>query len=347
MVFILTLTLLIAIYNGFNLARLKPAILTNTMVWCTNFLIGINSICIIGYRLFFPDIVYFNQLAPFLAFYGPLVYLMIIAYDRNKIPAKVILLHLALPLVLLLVFIVVLICNWMGTRLDSSDLFLFKIASIGSTFFYTVLIAVKNHGRKVHRSFKIFMIGILILLTWRIMILVFFNLYGNRMAVNRNVLSAMVYSIMLLSSLLMYAYGVQYRKRNRQPGIDQPDLTLPRYKKSILSAEDLAYHEQKITDLMGKDRLYLNPELSLQELATALKIPKHYLTQVLNVRMKQGYHNYINLLRVEHACQLMKSKSDLTLQEIASVSGFNANVTFYRAFKTFKHMSPSEYLAKL
>jgi len=254
---------------------------------------------------------------------------------------------MALPVLLLAVFITLLICDWMEADFDRSHLVVFKSASVVSTFFYTVLIAVKNHGREVHRSFKIFTICVLILLTWRVMILVFFNLYGKRLEPSGDGLSAMVYGIMFLFSLLIYTYAALYQKRNDRTDVEEQDLDLPQYRKSTLSAEDLLHYEQRITELMEKDRVYLKNELSLQELATLLKIPKHYLSQVLNVRMKQGYHNYINSLRVEHACQLMKSESNCALQEIATNSGFNSTVTFNRAFKTFKHLSPSEYLAKL
>jgi len=179
------------------------------------------------------------------------------------------------------------------------------------------------------------------------MILLFFNFYGNPTEASAGGLSSMVYIIMLLSTLLIYAHAVRYSRRNPDLALDTQDFESPRYQKSTLSAADLALYEQKMSALMEKDQVYLNNELSLQELATLLKVPKHYLTQVLNVRMKQGYHNYINSLRVEHACQLMRSANNGSLQEIAMNSGFNSTVTFNRAFKTFKQMSPSEYVAGL
>lgn len=296
----------------------------------------------------FPELKYFfNQLAPFLAFYGPMAYFMILAYDDHQILPKKVALHLALPILLLIIFIIILFCNSSGVaNFDPDYLLPFKVASIGSTFFYTVLVAVENQGRNAHKSFKIFILSVLILLTCRVMILLFFNFYGNTTGASAGGLSSMVYVIMLLSTLLIYAHAVRYGRSNPDLLLDTQGAELPRYQKSTLSAADLALYEQKMMELMEKDRVYLNNELSLQELATLLKVPKHYLTQVLNVRMKKGYHNYINSLRVAHACQLMRSRTNSSLQEIAMNSGFNSTVTFNRAFKTFKQMSPSEYLAQ-
>lgn len=317
-------------------------------MWYTNCLIGINSIFLLAYLTIFPELnKYLNQLAPFLAFYGPLVYFMILAYDENKISQKKVLIHISLPISLFVMFIILLICNWTGTPFNSVYMLLFKILTIGSTFFYTILIAIENQRSKKHMSFKIFIISVLILLSCRGMILLFFNLYGKPLEASQGGLSGMVYGIMLLSSILIYAYSTRYSRRNHNLALEAQELELPQYKKSILSEEDLLHYEQKITAFMEKDRIYLENELSLPELATRLKIPKHYLTQVLNVRMKQGYHKYINSLRIEHACQLMKSEESSSLQDIALNSGFNSQVTFNRAFKTFKHMPPSEYLADI
>lgn len=348
MISIITLTLLITIANFFKLARLKPALLINKVIWWTNCLITVNSIFLLGYLVIFPDLnKYLNQLAPFLVFYGPLVYFMILAYDQNEISRKKVLLHMALPLLLSVLFLILLICNWIGASFESTYMLVFRILTIGSTFFYTVLIAIENQWRKVDKSFKIFIVSILILLSCRGLILLFFNVYGNNVEASQGGLSGMIYGITLLASLLVYAYCVRFNRRNADLALEAYDLELPRYQKSTLSATDLIAYELKIIELMEKDRIYLKNELSLQELATRLKLPKHYLTQVLNVRMKQGYHQYINSLRVEHACQLMRSGTSCSLQEIAMSSGFNSTVTFNRAFKTFKQMSPSEYIAHL
>lgn len=345
MISIITLTLLITSYNFFKLARLKPAQLINKVIWWTNCLIAVNSMFLLGYLLIFPDLnKYLNQLAPFLVFYGPLVYFMILAYDQNKISRKKVLLHMSLPVLLLVLFIILLICDWIGASFESIYMLIFKMLTVGSTFFYTILIGIENQWRKVDKSFKIFIVSILILLSCRGLILLFFNVYGNNVEASQGGLSGMIYGITLLASLLVYAYCVRYNRPNSDLAFEAHDLELPRYQKSILSAADLIAYERKLIELMEKDRVYLENELSLPELATRLKLPKHYLTQVLNVRMKQGYHHYINSLRVEHACQLMRSGANCTLQEIALNSGFNSTVTFNRAFKFFKKMSPSEYL---
>ncbi|GAA4888112.1 hypothetical protein GCM10023311_09980 [Flaviramulus aquimarinus] len=92
---------------------------------------------------------------------------------------------------------------------------------------------------------------------------------------------------------------------------------------------------------------YLNPKLTLRDLAEALKTNANYLSQSINGISEKSFFDYINKYRVEHAKLLLsqpKLITNYTIESIAYESGFNSKSSFYVAFNKFCGMRPSEYL---
>ena len=58
--------------------------------------------------------------------------------------------------------------------------------------------------------------------------------------------------------------------------------------------------------------------------------------------MKISFTDFINGMRVEHACSLLEQDSDIT--EAAFSSGFSSLRTFNRAFLKAMNMTPREYI---
>ena len=115
------------------------------------------------------------------------------------------------------------------------------------------------------------------------------------------------------------------------------------YQKSLLPADLLDEYENKLNALFQEKKNYLDPDLSLQVLAKDLKIPKHHLTQLFSVRIGKNFYQYINVFRVEHACELISKSESGTLETLAFESGFNSKTTFNRYFKAQMGCTPSEY----
>lgn len=89
--------------------------------------------------------------------------------------------------------------------------------------------------------------------------------------------------------------------------------------------------------------MYRDMNLSLGKLAKKIDAPKHHLTQLLNIRMSTSFNKYINGLRIEYACELLKEERKLSMEELAYECGFNSKVSFYRNFKNVTGVTPSEY----
>lgn len=114
-------------------------------------------------------------------------------------------------------------------------------------------------------------------------------------------------------------------------------------------AEDISEIAQKLTTVMKVERLYLQSDLNLQELAQHLQINPVHLSATINKAFGQNFNDYINGLRIEEFIRLYEEDTDrkYTLLSMAYDAGFNSKATFNRAFRKIKSCSPKEYLDKL
>lgn len=95
---------------------------------------------------------------------------------------------------------------------------------------------------------------------------------------------------------------------------------------------------------MEEQKLYLNKNLTLQELAMALGTNRTYVSNYLSQVRGQTFYDYINQLRIERASlPMMREHPEYKLEHIAQESGFASISTFRRAFIKLTGQTPSLY----
>ena len=98
---------------------------------------------------------------------------------------------------------------------------------------------------------------------------------------------------------------------------------------------DLAQIEQLLKEHCVDTLLYLQHDLSLQDLAQAIGTNRSYLSQYFS-RQSTTYNTYINNLRVNHFIsrygKLVAAGQSVVAQELAYECGFSSYRTFSRAF---------------
>lgn len=91
---------------------------------------------------------------------------------------------------------------------------------------------------------------------------------------------------------------------------------------------------QKIADnadrAMSQRRLFLDSALTLDKLAREIGCNRTYLSRALAQKKKMNYRNYLNDYRIKYAKELLSHK-DYTLLDVAIISGFRNEKTFYNA----------------
>jgi AraC-like DNA-binding protein len=118
-----------------------------------------------------------------------------------------------------------------------------------------------------------------------------------------------------------------------------------RYERSSLSLENAALYETRLRETMEREKLFLDPELTLPKLARALDIPASHLSQVINERLGRNFFEFINGYRVDAAKQRLASpgSGQQKLVAIAFDCGFNSLATFNRVFKELAGRPPSDF----
>jgi AraC-like DNA-binding protein len=139
------------------------------------------------------------------------------------------------------------------------------------------------------------------------------------------------------------------KAKNAVPEEDDESANSVKYAKSSLRGDDLQKLIQAMEDLMEHEKLYLRPELSLAEVSQELQVPKHHLTQAMNIELGKNFYAYINELRVKKFMEMVVDPryKDYTFLAIAYECGFNSKSTFNSVFKRITNFTPSEYLQSL
>lgn len=118
-----------------------------------------------------------------------------------------------------------------------------------------------------------------------------------------------------------------------------------KYQKSLLTDKRASEIAQQLIDLMNSLKPYLNPELTLMELAAKLSVSPHNLSQVFNCEIKKSFFDFVNEYRVGEAKKLLSSPqySHYSILGIALDAGFNSKSAFYTAFGKHAGTTPSEF----
>lgn len=140
--------------------------------------------------------------------------------------------------------------------------------------------------------------------------------------------------------LIGYSESVDIAVRNND---DNVEISSPmKYQRSALDNEQSNRIADKINNIMSKETLYLDSNLSLQKLANHLAISPNYISQTLNETLATNFFDFINKWRIEAAKPKILANQDSVLT-IALEVGFNARSSFYKAFKQETGQTPSEF----
>ncbi len=115
-------------------------------------------------------------------------------------------------------------------------------------------------------------------------------------------------------------------------------------KKNVLTDK---HHEAylALTELIEKDLIYTDPDLSLKTISSKTGIAEYIVSQAINHYYQKSFFNLINEKRVETSkCRLLAMKPTETIEGIAYDTGFNSRSSFYRAFKKYTGKTPQQFI---
>ena len=75
--------------------------------------------------------------------------------------------------------------------------------------------------------------------------------------------------------------------------------------------------ETKLEQCMTEKRLYLNPKLTISDVAAAIGSNRTYLSDYLNKNLGVTFYEYVNRYRVMEACDILVDENNHLLKEVA------------------------------
>jgi AraC-like DNA-binding protein len=222
---------------------------------------------------------------------------------------------------------------------------LFGFIKLIHLLFYTILSFRIIRQKKETNGIKVlwyFVSGYVLLQTiaWILMVTSFF--------VVSNLLSVTDHTFTVIMSFYVYVLG--YLSISKSDFLEGTSIILgKKYKSSGLDNVSSLNHYHHLTKLMNQEEPFLNPELTLNELAEQLQVKPHQLSQIINENAGTNFSEFINGYRVEKVKVLMLESrfQHLTLLAIAFEAGFNNKNSFNVAFKKHTGVTPTVYKKQL
>ena len=103
---------------------------------------------------------------------------------------------------------------------------------------------------------------------------------------------------------------------------------------------------QEIKQVMIVSKPYLNPKLTIHDLAHEVEVQPHQLSKIINKEFHSNFFEFINSYRVEEFKKKIGSEEfkNFTILGIALDCGFNSKSSFNRIFKESTGITPGDYM---
>lgn len=120
-----------------------------------------------------------------------------------------------------------------------------------------------------------------------------------------------------------------------------------RYKQQVLDKSEAEEIMEKLEHVINHKKIFLNPDLTLNDLAAEIRTSSHTLSRVINEHYDQTFGGYINHHRIQEFVRKAREENSSSFLGLALDVGFSSKTTFNRAFKKEFNMTPREYLKNL
>ena len=166
--------------------------------------------------------------------------------------------------------------------------------------------------------------------------------------------NAVMWSVTVLVILIITLAYIYYRRRIKRNNLiqskeKQQPVIEEKYRKSNVTEEECRRLAGELELLMQRDRLYVNPNLKIADLAAILNVSTYTLSYLFNQYLDKNYYDYLNDYRIEEFKRLVDKDeySKYTLTALAELCGFSSRTSFFRYFKKVIGITPNEYIRSI
>jgi AraC-like DNA-binding protein len=150
--------------------------------------------------------------------------------------------------------------------------------------------------------------------------------------------------LLLLACLLLTTCQVLYTALRHPELLNASGVPL-KYAVSGATEDELAKLGGRLERLLNSEKPYLDPDLSLSQLAAHLGASTRHVSQLINTRFGMNFHAYMNYRRILVASESLNAEKSkqVAIKSIMYGSGFKSKSVFNREFHRHFRMSPTEY----
>jgi AraC-like DNA-binding protein len=118
-----------------------------------------------------------------------------------------------------------------------------------------------------------------------------------------------------------------------------------KYSKSPLMKNEKEILLEKLKGLMNKEKYYLTPSITIQNVGEKLNEQPRYISQVINELLEQNFIDFVNSYRIEEARNMLidPKYNKMSIQGIMFECGFNSKSAFNTAFRKQTGKTPKEF----
>jgi AraC-like DNA-binding protein len=163
--------------------------------------------------------------------------------------------------------------------------------------------------------------------------------------INEFVFTSMAGFTLFLIPIVMFfypqvVYGVPITLgKTETPKIEEPKI-------EAQEDDPVAVLAKRIIEYFEKRKPFKNPDFSMDDLVIYLKEPKSLVYKSLNDVIGEKFTDIRTRYRIAHAKKLLatQAKTNISLQEIWTESGFSSKTNFFTSFKEETGMTPTEFI---
>lgn len=157
-----------------------------------------------------------------------------------------------------------------------------------------------------------------------------------------------------LAALAAWLFMLMRRKnRNRQTveaisspveeHVSEPDIPIEDARETLNSDEDSAELMHRLCQMMEEQRLFLNPDLKVTDVANMLGTNRMAISNCIKSQRICTFPQFVNTYRVALAQELLSSQPDIKMMEVCVAAGFSSESSFYRIFKSITGYTPNDW----
>lgn len=162
---------------------------------------------------------------------------------------------------------------------------------------------------------------------------------------------------LLLAAALVFIFLFFRRKKavpeaeDKQPASQvypRQDCSIPHADRILedagpsLKDSDMEELKDRLCNVLEREKLYLNPDIRVGDLAERLYTNKSYLAQTIKIKLNKNFCQLVHYYRVREAMRLYAQNPELTITQLCRRVGFNSMTTFNTAFGRNTGFTPAE-----